>query len=144
MVERQIRFVVWLVAVVMLACGCGGPGYEGPQRSELKGKVTFDGNPVKQGALTLIPAGSEGNKVSVPITDGAYLIPEARGPNAGKYRVEIYGFEPLNTAPAGGSQDADAESATRQVIPPQFNAQTTLELNVDAPKMEKDFELSSR
>jgi hypothetical protein len=130
------------IASLWLISGCGGRGYEGGQRAEVKGKVTFDGEPVTKGALNLIPIGHQGNKVSVPIKDGAYAISEATGPNFGKYRVEVYYFKPLNAATA--TADAEAASATQQVIPPQFNSQSTLELDVNAAKMEKAFDLSSR
>ncbi len=127
------------IATLCLIAGCGG-GYEGGQRAELKGKVTFDGEPVTQGAFNLIPVGHDGNKVSVPITDGVIAIPEASGPAFGKYRVEVYYFKPINPTAA----DADAASATQQMIPARFNAESTLELDVDAAKMEKDFDLTSR
>lgn len=46
-----------LAAVSLLLCGCGGP-----QMSQVKGKVMFNGKPVKEAAVTFAPAGAAGQK----------------------------------------------------------------------------------
>ncbi len=139
----KMDYVPALIAAVLFGAviGCGGEGYEGPKRAEVKGNVTFGGEPVAQGTLNLIPVGHEGNKVSVPITNGAYEIPEARGPNAGKHRVEIYSFKP-SAAPAGAEGDADAASATQQVIPPKYNTESTQEVEIVDGENRHDFDLT--
>ena len=141
---RKISYWPAAVAVALLAtvAGCGG-GYEGDQRAEVTGKVTYDGEPVSQGALNLIPLGHAGNKVSVAIVDGAYTVPEGRGPNFGKYRVEVYYFKPAGVTRVGAPLDDDLASATHQVVPPKFNSQSTLELEVGAKKVVQDFVLRS-
>ncbi len=137
----KINSVSALIAIVLFGAivGCGG-GYEGPKRAGVKGKVTFAGEPVSQGTLNLVPVGHHGSKVSVPITNGAYDITEARGPNAGKYRVQLYYFKA--SAPAGAMADADAESATQQVIPPKYNTESTLEVEIVDGENKHDFELT--
>jgi hypothetical protein len=121
--------------------GCGGQA-DG-NRALVTGRVTLNGSPIGEGAVNLIPISGEGIRTGGPISNGVYEIPQERGPAPGKYRVEIYGFEPIGGAAAGESGDADAQSATRQVVPPQFNTESTLELDVDSAKVEKDFELST-
>ena len=127
-----------MVGSVLLA-GCGGDG----GRATVKGRVTFGGTPVSDGAINLIPSDSQLRRVGGSIADGTYeLTGEQSGPMPGTYRVEIYGFEPIG-APAGAEPgDAEAESATRQFIPPQFNTNSTMELNVDSSLVEKDFDLT--
>jgi len=142
MARSRLCAAIGMIVAVALITGCGG-GEDVGNRAEMKGKVTFDGTPVAQGTLILFPVSGPGNKVSAPITDGAYEVPRAKGPDiGGKYRVQVFAFEPL-PAPAGGAEaDAEAASATRQIIPPQFNQQSTLELDVDSAEIEKDFTLS--
>ena len=46
-----------LAAAGLLLCGCGGP-----QMSSVKGRVTFNGKPVKEAAVTFSPVGPAGQK----------------------------------------------------------------------------------
>jgi hypothetical protein len=137
----------WIASLLMvtslLLAGCGG---DVGGRATVKGRVTLGGTPIKQGSINLVPldsAGSDATGVGGPITDGTYeLSGEQSGPMLGKYRVQIYGFEPI--APRRGAEagDAEAESATRQVVPREFNEESTLELDVDSTLVEKDFDLT--
>ncbi len=127
-----------LVGSVLLG-GCGG----GDGSATVKGQVTFDGTPIKDGAINLIPIDSDLRRVGGSISDGAYELTGVQsGPMPGKYRVEIYAFEPI-AAPSGAEEgDAEADSATRQVLPPKFNAESDMELDVNASLVEKDFALT--
>jgi hypothetical protein len=130
-----------LVVSSLLLAGCGG-GDGG--RATVKGTVTLNGTPIQDGAINLIPTDSELRRVGGQITKGAYeLSGEQSGPLPGSYRVEIYGFEPIGAPAAGESGDADAESATRQVVPAQFNTESDLTLEVDSSEVEKNFDLTS-
>ena len=140
MISKQAGKFVALVALLAMAAGCGGGG-PGGSGAEVKGRVTFKGTPVASGTIIMIPNASDGKKVSVPITNGEYLVAKEAGAAQGAYRVEIYAFEPIAAPKAGAEGDADAESATRQIIPPQFNQETTLEMDVNAAEVQKDFEL---
>ena len=130
-----------LIVGSLLLTGCSG---DDGGRATVKGQVTFNGTPINDGAINLIPLDSQGRRVGGSITNGTYeLSGEQSGPVPGNYRVEISGFEPI-AAPAGAAAgDAEAESATRQFVPPQFNSQSTIELNVDSSEVEKDFELTT-
>jgi hypothetical protein len=134
-------FVPFLMVGSLLLAGCGG---DDGGRATVKGQVTFNGTPINDGAINLVPLDSQGRRVGGSITNGTYeLTGEQSGPVPGNYRVEVYGFEPM-AAPAGAAAgDAEAESATRQFVPPQFNSQSTIELNVDSSEVEKDFALTT-
>jgi hypothetical protein len=81
-----------LVGSVLLA-GCGG---DDGGRATVKGRVSFSGTPIHEGAINLIPLDSQSRRVGGSITDGTYeLTGEQSGPMLGKYRVEIFGFEPV-------------------------------------------------
>ena len=124
-------------SLVVLATGCGsGPGYEGEPRTEVSGSVTFKGLPVQQGTISLAPIGHSGRAASASIEAGKFLIAEEQGPNLGKYRVEIYVFQPpKNAAPE------DADAGMEQVAPKEFNTESNVELEVDSAKVVKDFSL---
>jgi hypothetical protein len=130
------------LAAMALVAGCGGGG--GGDGTEVKGRVTFDGAPVADGAINLLPLEAEGARASMPITDGEYVFPADKGLKPGKYRVEIFAFEPIpGSGGGGGDEDSEAESQTRQIVPPKFNNESTLELEVTEDGVEKNWELTS-
>ena len=64
----------WFLAlgVILVSAGCGSSG---PPRYPISGKVTYGGQPVLAGSVTLIPDTNQGNKgpaTSVTIKDGQY------------------------------------------------------------------------
>ena len=152
--------LVILIGVgLFLSSGCGeDAGYEGPERAAVSGKVTLDGSPLPYGTVTFISTEGEGRRASGLISDGSYSIPEGQGPNLGKCKVEILGFE---KAPAAaddglgeggegaeeedaGDDEGEGESVGPQIIPPQYNAQTTLEADIVSGENENDFPLTSK
>ena len=135
-----------------LIAGCGKePGYVGAPRAEVTGKVTLDGKPVATGSIMLVNTaggtGTEGdvNNASGGIENGVYKIEEANGPTAGTYRVEIYAYElPPEIASRTDLGDDERGRHTKQVIPRKYNQNSSLSLQVTPPKVEKDFELTSK
>ena len=128
----------WLIAGVLLLAGCGGAD---GGRAHVTGRVTWKGVPVSEGTVNLVPLAGGGAQVGGPIKDGVYEIPQERGPLPGKYRIEVYSFEAVAPGRGAAEGDMDAQSSTRQVIPPEFNTQSQLELDVESSKIEKDLEL---
>lgn len=117
-------------ASLLLLTGCGGgAGYEGEERAAVSGTVSFDGKPLPYGTVTFVAIGA-GRRASGMIQDGKYSIPEAQGPNLGKYRVEIIGHakapvqapEPAEGG-EGGEEGEDEERSPDlgpQIIPDKY------------------------
>jgi hypothetical protein len=141
MENRYGWLAAWFLVGSLALAGCGA-GDSG-NRAEVKGRVTLDGQPISEGAVNLIPIDGDTARVGGPISQGEYTIPRDRGPAPGKYRVEIFGFEPVTATRGADPTDSDAQSATRQVVPPKYNTRTELELDVSGSLVEKDFELTS-
>lgn len=135
---NQSFLPVTLLAICALAAlsGCTQSKYDGPQRAEVTGSVTYKGSPVAQGSINLIPLDQEGRSVGASIEGGKYTIPEEDGPNMGRYRVELYVFEPPKNAPKEGS-----DAGMSQVAPPEFNKNSKVEISIDSEKVTQDFEL---
>ena len=115
-----------LIAISLSGCV---PSYDGPPRAEISGNVSINGEPLADGVLNLVPDGHDGRSVSVPVAAGRYFIQDAGGPNFGKYKVEIYGFEEAST------EEED------QFIPAKFNAETQLVLEINEPVVLQDWNL---
>lgn len=126
-----------LVAAIGFAAGCGPSG---PQRAAVHGRVTIADQPLASGQILFVPvAPNSGPAVSAAIVNGEYKIDESEGPIIGKNRVEVRGERPLGFA-------IDDEQAFAQrggaplppdPIPPQFNENSTLFLEVVADQDNK-------
>lgn len=86
---------VTLVAVVVLALGCGR---KGPRPVPVSGTVTVDGKPLAGGALTVAPENGRaaGGRIG---TDGRFVLStwiEGDGVAPGTHRVEVIAATPLS------------------------------------------------
>jgi len=143
--------------VLLLFAGCGGASYEGDPRAEVTGTVTLDGNPLPSGIITFVPV-AEGRRANGLITDGTYTITEEMGPNLGKYKVQILGYAKGGSSGEGaepedrgdqlaGNEEEDEEGGEvdlgPQILPANYNTNTTLEVEITADKKPHDFPLTS-
>lgn len=94
---------IWLMAAAVAGCGGGEAEGEGVAFS---GNVSFDGAPVEEGTITLVPEGGAEAPVTTSITDGVFKTSRLDGPSPGKYRVEIRVIAEL-------SEDASAKARAR-------------------------------
>jgi hypothetical protein len=63
---RSNKLVAVLVTTFLGAIGCG------PTATTVSGTVTYNGEPVEQGAITFRPADGQGQSFGAQIVDGAY------------------------------------------------------------------------
>ena len=108
------RRLLILSAAVAVAAGCGGP-----DRTVVRGEVTYRGQPVADGEVRLYPkAGTEAPMTGGLVRDGRYAV-EARG-----------GVLPGTYRPQAAGADVETADAAGQYLPAKFNAKTELELVV--------------
>ena len=133
----------FVLVLCVLFAGCGDSKYKGDQRFPLEGAATYEGQPIDLGAISLTPTGETSGRASGGvITDGKYLIPEEKGPNAGTYRVEIHWLK------LTGKQLLDQETGEMydqriEALPDKFHKKSELSIEVPAPENTHDFELKS-
>lgn len=133
----------------------------------MSGKVTFDGQPIEEGNIRLLPTG-EGNSQggAAAIVNGSYEIPSSTGLGPGKYTVAITATRPATPAEISAMESADDESGKKieeevdedeqagavggtpqpstpkvQYIPKQFNQTSTLTVEVKTGENSQDFDL---
>ena len=135
------RLSIFLLCGVVL--GCGGADYNGEKRFPLTGKVTFDGQPIEWGSIAFIPQSGNNQRVSGSvIQNGVYDVPEAKGANAGKHRVEIHWLKPTGKK----IQPPDSEDIVDErveALPPKFHAQSELSAEISGDNTRFDFDLKS-
>lgn len=130
-----------IVLTGLLAAGCGS-GASG--RSSVEGEVTFDGTPLEQGVVTLIPTdGTKSPSAGAEITKGKFVIPETGGPMPGKFRVEITANRKTGKVRDEGSLVGKIE-VTEQYIPAKYNKNSELKLEVTPGAVKQSFALTSK
>jgi hypothetical protein len=130
-----------LLLPLLAACGP-----QGAERATVRGQVTLDGAPLKQGSILFLPmAGNAGVATGGPIVDGKYELTGDSGPNIGLHRIEVRAVrksgrkEQKPFAPAGEMVETDEEAVAEQ-----FNSASTLQLDVRAGEQSHDLAVASR
>ncbi len=134
------RFVSACVLAGLVAlAGCGGDGASGV---EVAGTVTLDNTPLETGVITFLPADGKGATAGATITNGKYSTKiEPGSKKVSIISEKVIGQTPRDPADPSGEQITQ----TQQIIPPQYNDQSTLTLDVPAGgKKDADFPLNSR
>jgi hypothetical protein len=138
------RWTYASTALAALGVACVVAGCAGSKRGSLEGRVTFDGQPVDDGSIRLVPAGdTKAPVVGAVITDGEYVIEAEKGPVPGRYRVEIRSPRPTGKrvpvappAPPGAMMDE-----MKEAIPADYNTNSTLVIEIVAGKNQRDFDV---
>ena len=148
---QRFRVVVGCALVLALAAlsGCGGRG--GKNNFSLSGKVTYKGEPVTGGTLTLTPNDGKSHPVNTEISStGTYLIVP---PMVGDLKVSIETEsikgktgKAYNFVPPGAKQpDIDTSKLVKyRQIPSKYASAATSDLKVTVVegKNEKNFDLT--
>jgi hypothetical protein len=122
-----------LLILLMATIGCHGQAGEG---ARVSGFVTAAGQPLSGAVITLEPlAGTTGPNASAPVLAGRFEITPAAGLHGGQYRVR-FSMIPASLIPASlraniSTQAGLETSATEQMIDPAFDAQSTLQCQLN-------------
>ena len=102
------RFTPWLLVIIGLAglAGCGGPA------AVISGSVSYEGQPVNDGCITLLPADGRGPACGGAIADGKYRVEVV---SAGRKKVQIVGVKKINFARS--TEDMAQAAKTAQKTP---------------------------
>lgn len=126
-----------VVLLALTAVGCGGG--DSLNRGAVSGKVTLDGQPIETGSISFWPTdGTQGPMAMGQISASQYTLEAKVGPVVGKHSVRIEAFRDTGKKNDGGSPIVE------QVIPPQYNAQTTLKVEIKQGANAHDFALKSQ
>jgi hypothetical protein len=129
-------------AAFLLLTGCGGGE---ANRGDISGVVKLDEKPLVQGSILFTPIeGTHGSVAGGTIENGRYQFSGESAPAIGWNRVEIRAMRktgkkiPKPFAPPGQTVDEQIEA-----IPPQFNSESNLKVEVKHGKNTADFDVSS-
>lgn len=137
------RFLRALCALCLVFVGCSRREYTGHERYPLSGKVTYDGQPIDWGSISFLPLDAEHRVSGGMITDGIYSVPEEKGANAGKHRVEIR-WRKLTGKQLRDPDSGEMYAERKEGLPASFYADSDLTAEVSAEQTTFDFELKSK
>ncbi|MCC9599785.1 carboxypeptidase regulatory-like domain-containing protein [Stieleria sp. JC731] len=88
--KSKLASVLFLLSLSSFAVTGCGPG--GPELGQIEGKLTIDGEPVKNGSIEFVPIG--GGRPSLALTNEegfytAYYLPNQPGALTGKHRIRF-------------------------------------------------------
>lgn len=143
MLTNVVRRSVSLVLLSVLGCGAT------ENRAAIRGTVTVDGEPLKQGAIRFIPAGeAEGAMAATEIVNGKYSLEAEQGPTVGELRVEILADEsnqiPFDIMDPAAYRRHGGLPRPKQPLPPRYNTQSELSITLSSTDDHvQDFVLST-
>jgi hypothetical protein len=130
MIDSSKHTAICSVVLLVFCTGC-----EGNRLKEIRGTVTYDEKPVKQGTITLLPPDGKGPTAAALITDGEYSVAVTLGPK----QVKIEGFEVKGMRRYPGSMMMCEDR--RQILPERYNTKTELTSDITSGVRTYDFTL---
>jgi hypothetical protein len=136
--------LAYALPLVVGLLGCSGePPYKGDKRYPVQGTVKFNDEPVNNGMISFVGESGDPTKqftAGAPIFEGKYSIEANRGPNAGRYRVEIRWSKPT------GKKRKDPDTGemideTKEAIPAKYHSNSTTIVDVKEGENTFDFDL---
>lgn len=128
-----VVFPLWVCLCMMSGCGES----DGLDRLHVKGTVTVNGAPLKNGRISFLPTeGTSGPATGTVIENGQFEIPLEQGPMQGKHRIEIMAVRPTGQKirEGSGSENPDAfVEEVEQFIPPKYNLKSELTAELNEP-----------
>jgi hypothetical protein len=135
----RLAFAI-LIGLPLLGCS-GEPPYKGDKRYAVQGTVTYNDEPVDNAMISFTGENPTGQHMTgAPILGGKYSIEADKGPNAGKYQVQVRWSKPT------GKKRKDTDTGemideVKEVLPSKFNANSELRAEVGSGSNTFDFEL---
>jgi hypothetical protein len=126
---------VLILAIALLVAGC-----EKPTKGVVSGMVTVDGAPAKSGSIAFFPVDEKSTTAGGEIRDGRYT---AQVP-FGKFKVEIRVPKVVGQKKLYNTANSPIMPLLEETLPPKFNDQTELTIDVAPGENQRDFDLKTR
>jgi hypothetical protein len=137
------RLLILFPLVLLLLSGCGrGPA----NRGAIGGAVKLDGKLLEQGSILFTPIeGTHGSVAGGKIENGRYEFSAKLGPAIGRNRVEIRAMRKTGKmVPKAFGRPGEMVPEQVEAIPPRFNSESKLTVDIKPGDNTADFDVSSR
>jgi hypothetical protein len=126
------RTTRWLAGGTLLLAAAIGCGPSGPATYPLHGQVSFRGEALAKGTLTLIPQSSTARTTVAPIVDGKYSTELTEG---------VWGLNIQAVRETGPVIPALGEAPREQYLPAKYNRESKLTVAMPAEQGEHNLAL---
>ena len=133
----RIHLICLICTVAAVASGCDATP---DGMATVTGRVTVNGQPAAAGAITFTPSDGTSQTSGGKIVDGRY---EAAAP-IGVMRVMIRIPKVVGERKLYDTPDSPIQPIMNESLPPRYNDQTELEIEVHPGETECSFDLSSQ
>jgi hypothetical protein len=130
-----MRQPIVLGLALCLLAGCGGTGV-----NSVSGKVELDGQPLETGTIQFAAADGQAPSQAAMIDGGSYQTELQRT----NYQVQIFSPRPSKVVGKIDPNVPGGEPTVEERLPPRYNFQSELTLNVTGPTTNADFKLQSK
>jgi hypothetical protein len=124
-----------LVLSIVVALGCSDSNL-----GVVTGTVKVDGEPAKNGSIAFFPVDGKSSTAGAPIVDGKYTAEVPTGETKIEIRVsKVVGQKRLYETP-----DSPIQPILAEVLPPRYNNESELSMDVQPGENVKHFDLKSK
>jgi hypothetical protein len=123
------------VGILVVFVGCGGSGL-----TPVSGNVTLDGQALGEGTIHFAPADGQLQSQAAVIREGKYGTELQRT----NYKVQIFAPRPAKVVAKLDENGPGGGPRMEELLPPRYNVQSELTLNVTGPTRAANFELKSK
>jgi hypothetical protein len=132
--RAKLLLIALVVAPSVLGCSSE------PSQSTVKGTVTLNGQPLANGLINFVAVNADAQTAEATITAGQYeaIVPP------GEKRVEIRAPKITGKQKMYDTPDSPTVDVVTELLPPQYNVDSTLTMSVVDGEQEKSFELTGK
>ncbi len=131
------------LSLALFATGCGGAATDGPERADVKGTVTLDGQPLNGATITFMPADNKGRVSGGTIENGNFSITGEFGATLGVQTVRINWQKP--TGKKVKDEDSGNEfDVTEEAIPAKYNTQSQEKVTIKSGPNEYKLDVKTK
>jgi hypothetical protein len=135
-----MQFRPWSATVVVILIFAASTGCsKDAKHGTVVGTVTLNGQPLPTGIIRFIPADGKTPSADAPITDGKFSVVVATG----EKKVSISAPRVVGKRKMYNTADSPTVDVVEELLPAQFNVDTTLTLSVASGTQQPAFELKS-
>jgi hypothetical protein len=123
-------------AVLVAAIGCN----RSEPRGDVSGEVSYNGKPVETGAISFEPMEAASTPRNLTVQSGVYRSDEKSALKPGKYRVRLSANDPSKKKGNIDLNNPNVRVDFIPLLPPSWNAQSQLTVEVKAGKNTFNFQ----
>jgi hypothetical protein len=137
--KRLARMPIALFLWPALCCALASCSHGDGKHGVLSGDVTFDSQPLQSGTIRFAPTDGHSSPAEAPIANGKY----AATVPVGESRVTISAPKVTGKRKTYNTPESPTVDIVTELLPAQYNTQSTLTLKVAAGSQQQNYDLNS-